>query len=160
MGDSSRCESSFEAMALARGISGTDSHLMTKVLYFIGHRSFCNLHDHTQAPDRPQLIINPPFVTLSFARSQQRQMTISLVLFDALHTLVKPRAPIFLQYANVFEPHLGKLNPDAIKSSFKTGKIRNISCLSLLGAICITNEMVAEILILVFFRVDRTRKKR
>ncbi|KAF9648579.1 HAD hydrolase subfamily IA REG-2-like protein, partial [Thelephora ganbajun] len=46
-------------------------------------------------------------------------MMIKLVLFDALHTLVKPRAPIFLQYANVFEPHLGKLNPDAIKSSFK-----------------------------------------
>ncbi|KAF9793426.1 HAD hydrolase subfamily IA REG-2-like protein [Thelephora terrestris] len=46
-------------------------------------------------------------------------MTIRLVLFDALHTLVTPRAPIFLQYANVFEPHLGELNPDAIKSSFK-----------------------------------------
>jgi hypothetical protein len=49
-------------------------------------------------------------------------MTIRLVLFDALHTLVAPRAPIFLQYANVFEPHLGKLNPDAIKSSFKIGE--------------------------------------
>jgi len=51
-------------------------------------------------------------------------MTIRLVLFDALHTLVKPRAPIFLQYANVFEPHLGKLSPEAIKSSFKTGKLQ------------------------------------
>ena len=49
-------------------------------------------------------------------------MTISLVLFDALHTLVKPRAPIFIQYAKVFEPHLGSLNPDAIKSSFKIGE--------------------------------------
>ena len=49
-------------------------------------------------------------------------MAIRLVLFDALHTLVTPRAPIFIQYANVFEPHLGKLNPDAIKSSFKIGK--------------------------------------
>lgn len=47
----------------------------------------------------------------------------SLVLFDALHTLVKPRAPVFLQYAHVFEPHLGKLSPDAIKSSFKIGEI-------------------------------------
>jgi len=49
-------------------------------------------------------------------------MTISLVLFDALYTIVKPRAPIFIQYATVFEPHLGKLNPDAIKCSFKTGE--------------------------------------
>ena len=50
-------------------------------------------------------------------------MTIRLVLFDAFNTLVTPRAPIFIQYASVFEPHLGKLNPDAIKSSFKIGEI-------------------------------------
>ena len=49
-------------------------------------------------------------------------MTIRLVLFDALHTLVRPRAPVFVQYAAVFEPHLGKLSPDAIKSSFKSGE--------------------------------------
>ena len=49
-------------------------------------------------------------------------MTISLVLFDALYTIVKPRAPIFIQYAAAFEPHLGKLSPDAIKYSFKTGE--------------------------------------
>lgn len=54
-------------------------------------------------------------------------MTIRLVLFDALHTLVKPRAPIFLQYANVFEPHLGRLSPEAIKSSFKTGKFQYLA---------------------------------
>ena len=51
-------------------------------------------------------------------------MTIRLVLFDALHTLVTPRAPIFIQYAHVFEPHLGELNPDAIKYSFKIGNTR------------------------------------
>jgi hypothetical protein len=55
-------------------------------------------------------------------------MTIRLVLFDALHTLVQPRAPVFLQYANVFEPHLGKLSPDVIKSSFKSGKIGANPC--------------------------------
>jgi len=49
-------------------------------------------------------------------------MTTRLVLFDALYTLVKPTAPVFIQYANVFEPHLGKLSPDAIKASFKTGE--------------------------------------
>lgn len=50
-------------------------------------------------------------------------ITVRLVLFDALHTLVKPRAPVFVQYADVFEPHLGILSPEAIKSSFKIGEI-------------------------------------
>jgi hypothetical protein len=49
-------------------------------------------------------------------------MALKLVLFDALHTLVQPRAPVFLQYAQVFEPHLGRLSTDAIKRSFKSGK--------------------------------------
>jgi hypothetical protein len=48
-------------------------------------------------------------------------MGIRLVTFDALFTLIKPRAPIYVQYSRVFEPHLGLLEPDAIKASFKTG---------------------------------------
>jgi hypothetical protein len=48
-------------------------------------------------------------------------MGIRLVTFDALFTLIKPRAPIYVQYSRVFEPHLGLLKPDAIKASFKTG---------------------------------------
>jgi len=45
---------------------------------------------------------------------------IRLVLFDALHTLVTPRLPIYVQYAQTFEPFLGRLEPDALKTSFKT----------------------------------------
>jgi len=79
-------------------------------------------------------------------------MTIRLVLFDALHTLVKPRAPVFIQYANVFEPHLGKLNPDSIKSSFKIGKITTIFIsLFFFGPTCVANEMFTKILVLHFF---------
>jgi hypothetical protein len=48
-------------------------------------------------------------------------MGIRLVTFDALFTLIEPRAPIYVQYSRVFEPHLGLLEPDAIKASFKTG---------------------------------------
>ncbi|KAJ3988495.1 HAD-like domain-containing protein [Lentinula detonsa] len=47
-------------------------------------------------------------------------MSIRLVTFDVLHTLITPRWPIHLQYAMVFEPYLGQLDPDSIKSSFKT----------------------------------------
>ncbi|KAI0645440.1 HAD hydrolase subfamily IA REG-2-like protein [Trametes meyenii] len=47
-------------------------------------------------------------------------MVIRLVTFDALHTLVKPRLPIYVQYAQTFEPYLGSLDPNAIKTSFKT----------------------------------------
>ncbi|PAV18692.1 HAD hydrolase subfamily IA REG-2 [Pyrrhoderma noxium] len=47
------------------------------------------------------------------------QPRISLVTFDALFTLLKPRAPLHVQYADVFRPSLGSLNPDDIKSSFK-----------------------------------------
>ncbi|KAI0633338.1 HAD hydrolase subfamily IA REG-2-like protein [Trametes polyzona] len=46
-------------------------------------------------------------------------MAIRLVTFDALHTLVTPRLPIYVQYAQTFEPYLGKLDPGALKSSFK-----------------------------------------
>ncbi|KAH9997661.1 HAD hydrolase subfamily IA REG-2-like protein [Russula vinacea] len=44
---------------------------------------------------------------------------IRLVTFDALHTLITPRKPIHVQYAEVFSPYLGTLPPDAIARSFK-----------------------------------------
>ncbi|TFK44791.1 HAD-like domain-containing protein [Crucibulum laeve] len=44
---------------------------------------------------------------------------IRLVSFDALHTIITPRLPIHVQYSQVFAPYLGKLDPDALKSSFK-----------------------------------------
>jgi hypothetical protein len=46
---------------------------------------------------------------------------IRLVTFDALHTLITPRKPIHVQYAEVFSPYLGTLPPDAIARSFKLG---------------------------------------
>ncbi|KIJ67892.1 hypothetical protein HYDPIDRAFT_126360 [Hydnomerulius pinastri MD-312] len=46
-------------------------------------------------------------------------MVIKLVTFDALHTLLAPRKPIYVQYSEVFAPFLGVLNPDALKHSFK-----------------------------------------
>ena len=46
---------------------------------------------------------------------------IRLVTFDALHTLITPRKPIHVQYAEVFGPYLGTLPPDAIARSFKLG---------------------------------------
>ncbi|CDO69290.1 hypothetical protein BN946_scf184976.g9 [Trametes cinnabarina] len=46
-------------------------------------------------------------------------MAIRLVTFDALHTLVTPRLPIYVQYAQTFEPYLGALDPDALKRAFK-----------------------------------------
>ncbi|KAL7281252.1 hypothetical protein ACG7TL_004560 [Trametes sanguinea] len=42
------------------------------------------------------------------------------VTFDALHTLVTPRLPIYVQYAQTFEPYLGTLDPAALKRAFKT----------------------------------------
>ncbi|KAF5316871.1 hypothetical protein D9611_003975 [Ephemerocybe angulata] len=44
---------------------------------------------------------------------------IRLVTFDILHTLIVPRQPIHVQYAEVFKPYLGALKPDDVKSSFK-----------------------------------------
>lgn len=45
---------------------------------------------------------------------------ISLVTFDALHTLIRLRAPIQVQYAEALTPFVGPLPPDALKASFKT----------------------------------------
>ena len=49
------------------------------------------------------------------------RMAIRLVTFDALHTLVAPRLPVYVQYSQTFEPYLGVLDPDALKHSFKIG---------------------------------------
>lgn len=46
-------------------------------------------------------------------------MTIRLVTFDALHTLVTPRLPIYVQYSQIFAPYLGVLEPGLLKQSFK-----------------------------------------
>jgi hypothetical protein len=48
-------------------------------------------------------------------------MRVKLVLFDALYTIVKPRAPIHVQYAQVFEPYLGTVDPTKVKTAFKIG---------------------------------------
>jgi hypothetical protein len=48
-------------------------------------------------------------------------MRIKLVLFDALYTIVKPRAPIHVQYARVFKPYLGTVDPMRVKAAFKIG---------------------------------------
>ena len=49
-------------------------------------------------------------------------MTIRLVLFDAFSTLLVPKHPVHVQYAQTFEPYLGTLDPDAVKKSFKIGR--------------------------------------
>lgn len=48
-------------------------------------------------------------------------MRVKLILFDALYTIVKPRAPIHIQYAQVFEPYLGTVDPMRVKAAFKVG---------------------------------------
>jgi hypothetical protein len=62
-------------------------------------------------------------VTASDARDFSKSLTqmIRFVTFDALHTLITPRKPIHIQYAEVFSPYLGTLPPDAIARSFKLG---------------------------------------
>ncbi|KAJ7446154.1 HAD-like domain-containing protein [Mycena galericulata] len=45
-------------------------------------------------------------------------MKIRLVTFDLLHTLIAPRYPIHVQYARVFEPYLGPLDPESLRRSF------------------------------------------
>ncbi|KZT08495.1 HAD-superfamily hydrolase [Laetiporus sulphureus 93-53] len=44
---------------------------------------------------------------------------IRFVLFDALHTLLTPRLPVYVQYSQSFEPYLGTLDPVALKRAFK-----------------------------------------
>ncbi|GAW05429.1 HAD hydrolase subfamily IA REG-2-like protein [Lentinula edodes] len=46
-------------------------------------------------------------------------MTVRLVTFDILHTLITPRMPIHVQYAMAFKPYLGDVDPNSIKGSFK-----------------------------------------
>ncbi|KAK0461183.1 HAD-like domain-containing protein [Desarmillaria tabescens] len=40
-------------------------------------------------------------------------MSIRLVTFDALFTLINLREPVHVQYTRAFKPYLGELNPDA-----------------------------------------------
>ncbi|GBE81490.1 Putative uncharacterized hydrolase [Sparassis crispa] len=47
-------------------------------------------------------------------------MAIRLVTFDAMHTLLVARLPVYVQYSRTFEPYLGILEPGALKKSFKT----------------------------------------
>ncbi|KAI6125714.1 hypothetical protein EV401DRAFT_1936927 [Pisolithus croceorrhizus] len=47
-------------------------------------------------------------------------MVIKLVTFDALHTLLAPRRPIYVQYSEVFAPFLGALDPNCIRHSFRS----------------------------------------
>lgn len=50
-------------------------------------------------------------------------MTVRLVTFDILHTLITPRMPIHVQYAMAFKPYLGDVDPNSIKGSFKIGDL-------------------------------------
>src|ERR1700722_14114026 len=46
---------------------------------------------------------------------------IRLVSLDVLHTILKPRLPIYTQYSQLFTPFLGILEPESIKYSFRIG---------------------------------------
>ncbi|KAJ1304811.1 hypothetical protein OPQ81_005946 [Rhizoctonia solani] len=46
-------------------------------------------------------------------------MAVKIVFFDALHTIVQPRIPIFEQYHRVLTPKFGPLNLALLKNSFK-----------------------------------------
>lgn len=48
-------------------------------------------------------------------------MAIRLVAFDALHTILAPRLPIYVQYSQTFAPFVGVLEPESLKRSFKSG---------------------------------------
>ncbi|KAG1716631.1 hypothetical protein ID866_509 [Astraeus odoratus] len=45
---------------------------------------------------------------------------IKLVTFDALHTVLTPRSPIYVQYSEVFAPFLGVLSPASLERSFRS----------------------------------------
>lgn len=49
---------------------------------------------------------------------------IRLVLFDAFSTILVPRLPVYVQYAQTFEPYLGIIAPEKISVSFKIGRPR------------------------------------
>ncbi|KAI6046081.1 hypothetical protein EDC04DRAFT_2631909 [Pisolithus marmoratus] len=58
--------------------------------------------------------------TSNTSNSAFHLMVIQLVTFDALHTLLTPRRPIYVQYSEVFAPFLGVLDPNRIRHSFKS----------------------------------------
>lgn len=56
---------------------------------------------------------------------------IRFVTLDALYTILKPRAPIPVQYAEAFAAAgLGTLDPDVVGRSFKTGMTLSPSSIS------------------------------
>jgi hypothetical protein len=57
----------------------------------------------------------------AFASLGLPMRSIKLVLFDALHTIITPRLPIHVQYAQALQPYVGQLEPLRIKSGFKKG---------------------------------------
>ena len=76
-------------------------------------------------------------------------MRVKLVLFDALYTIVKPRSPIHIQYAQVFESYLGTVDPMRVKAAFTVGaRISHLrpACPSRSISDTITNSMVASAL--------------
>ena len=77
------------------------------------------------------LLAPSPLKGFRFGRLNfQATAMIRLITFDVLHTLVTPRLPVYVQYAQTFEPFLGQLQPERIKASFKTGLFVNSSILS------------------------------
>jgi hypothetical protein len=62
--------------------------------------------------------LNELWSNVTFAMLQN----IRLVTFDALHTLITPRVPVYVQYSQVFTPYIGTLPPESIKRSFKGGE--------------------------------------
>ena len=60
-------------------------------------------------------------LTVRLGLAATRGMAIRLVLFDAFSTLLTPRLPVYVQYAETFEPFLGALDPAALRTSFKIG---------------------------------------
>jgi hypothetical protein len=59
--------------------------------------------------------VSPILLALSYTN-----MRIKIVFFDALHTIVKLRQPIHIQYQEVFAPYFST-DPSKIKASFKKG---------------------------------------
>ena len=49
-------------------------------------------------------------------------MSIRLLTFDALFTLLRPTQPFHIQYARTFQPYFGSLDPESIRLSFKRGQ--------------------------------------
>lgn len=69
---------------------------------------------------------------------------IRLVLFDALHTIITPRLPIHIQYAQVFESHLGQLDPLRVREGFKRGKYIRALAIPWLILVCLSSQATSK----------------